>query len=72
MSKSYKNLIPWFELEAFIKEKLASHYFKLGKAKGEDVPQLQGKVQELQELLGLPEVLAARAEEEEARKNAIT
>lgn len=63
--RNYRSMVPWHELESFIRDKLTSHYINLGKAKGEEIYQLQGRVQELQELLGVPEVLAARAEEKE-------
>lgn len=72
-TRNYHELIPWYELEAVIKERLSQAYIKLGNAEGDEVPKLQGRVKVLQEMLNLPEVLAGRAEdEEEARKHAVT
>lgn len=62
---NYRTMIPWFELEALLKERLSQAYIKLGNSDDKTFQRDQGRVRELQELLNLPEILSARADDKE-------
>lgn len=62
-------MIPWYELERHLRDRLTQTYLSLAKAKGEEIYKLQGRAELLQELHSLPEILTDLAETEEESKN---
>ena len=66
----YESVIPWHLLKEQLKLQLARVDGQLRRATNEQLAQLQGRAQLLEELMHIPELLAIiEQEEENARKN---
>jgi len=52
-------MFPWRELEQYFRGRLAQVDHQLRRTKGEEAAELRGKAQLLEELVNLPQVMAA-------------